>query len=72
MVELLRTNDPVKLSWLMAALAAEGIETFLFDQHMSVAGGSAVAIPRRLMVSEEDACGARRVLREMAELDDRS
>ena len=36
---------------------------------MSVLEGSAGAIPRRLMVSDEDADAARRILREVGELD---
>ena len=55
MVELLRTNDLVKLSFLGAVLRDGGIETIVLDQHMSVLEGSAGAIPRRLMVSDADA-----------------
>ena len=55
MVELLRTNDLVKLSFLDAVLRDGGIETIVLDQHMSVLEGSAAAIPRRLMVADEDA-----------------
>ncbi|MGH6959067.1 MAG: DUF2007 domain-containing protein, partial [Dongiaceae bacterium] len=38
--ELLRTNNPVQLSRLVALLAEDGIEAFVFDQHASgVLGG---------------------------------
>ena len=47
MVELLRTNDLVKLSFLGAVLRDGGIEPIVLDQHMSVLEGSAGAIPRR-------------------------
>ena len=70
MVELLRTNDLVKLSFLDAVLRDAGIEPIVLDQHMSVLEGSAGAIPRRLMVSDEDAEAARRILRDVDELDD--
>jgi len=70
MIELLRTNDLVKLSFLDAVLRDGGIETIVLDQHMSVLEGSAAAIPRRLMVSDEDAEAARRILRDVGELDD--
>ena len=70
MIELLRTNDLVKLSFLDAVLRDGGIEPIVLDQHMSVLEGSAAAIPRRLMVSDEDAEAARRILREVGELDD--
>ena len=54
MIELLRTNDPVLISWLRALLADLGIEAHVFDTHTSVLEGSAGAIPRRIMVAEED------------------
>lgn len=69
MVELLRLNDPVKLSWLIALLADSGIEAIVFDQHMSILEGSAAAIPQRLMVTDDDAEAAKRLLVEAGELD---
>ncbi len=54
MIELLRTNDPVLISWLSALLADEGIDAHVFDSHTSVLEGSAGAIPRRIMVAEDD------------------
>jgi hypothetical protein len=54
MIELLRTNDPVLISWLRSLLAGEGIELHVFDNHSSVLQGSAGAIPRRIMVAEVD------------------
>jgi Putative prokaryotic signal transducing protein len=54
MKELLRTNDPVRLSWAMARLADAGIESLVFDQHAAVVEGSIGAIQRRLMVAERD------------------
>jgi hypothetical protein len=62
MVELLRTNDPVHLSWAEALLAAEGIATVVLDGHMSILEGNVGAIPRRLMVDEEDLDDARALL----------
>ncbi|MGE4219855.1 MAG: DUF2007 domain-containing protein [Alphaproteobacteria bacterium] len=69
MREILRTTDPVRLSWLMALLAERRIEAVVFDGHMSVLEGSAGAIPRRLMVAEEDHAAALRVLREAGEIE---
>lgn len=66
MVELTRTNDPVLISWLRAALKGEGIEAIVLDTHMSVLEGSASAIPRRIMVDDDDLIRAQRVL-ELAE-----
>ena len=54
MKELLRTNDPVHLSWAMATLAQAGIECLVLDQHTSVVEGSIGAIQRRLMVAKGD------------------
>ena len=50
MKELFRSNDAVYLSFAQAVLKGEGIETLLFDAHMSVMDGSIGALPRRLMV----------------------
>lgn len=54
MKELIRSNDPVHLSWLQALLAGAGIETVILDTHTSIIEGSIGAIPRRLMVSADD------------------
>lgn len=62
MKELLRTNDVVKLSWLKALLADAGIEALVLDEHTSILEGSAGAIPRRLMVIDEDYRQARELL----------
>jgi putative signal transducing protein len=68
MVELLRTNDPVRLSWLTALLADAGIVAHVFDLHTSIAEGSIAAIERRLVVGPDDAAAARRLLAEAGEL----
>ncbi|MFQ5958390.1 MAG: DUF2007 domain-containing protein [Alphaproteobacteria bacterium] len=62
MVELLRTNDPVRLSWVRALLADARIESVVLDSHTSVVEGSIGAIPRRLMIDDDDLSRARRVL----------
>ena len=54
MREILRTSDVVKLSWLTALLANHDIDGVILDSHMSVLGGSGSAIPRRLMVVDEE------------------
>jgi len=53
MKELFRSNDAVYLSFAQAVLKGEGIETHLFDAHMSVMDGSIGALPRRLMVVDD-------------------
>ena len=54
MKELLRTNDPVRLSWLQALLKDSGIDSLVLDHHTSLVEGSIGAIPHRLVVAERD------------------
>ena len=65
--ELMRTNNAVLISWLTALLRSEGIELIMLDQHMSVLEGSAAAIPRRLMVADDDHARARRLIEDAGE-----
>ena len=60
--ELLRTNDPVRLSFLTALLADARIESIVLDMHTSVLEGSLGILPRRLMVAVDDWDDARDVL----------
>jgi len=53
MQEILRSNDVVYMSWITALLADSGIEAVMLDTHMSVLEGSVSAIPRRMMVINE-------------------
>jgi Putative prokaryotic signal transducing protein len=62
MNELLRTNDPVRLSFLQALLRDSGIDSLVLDHHTSLVEGSIGAIPRRLVVAERDYRRARAVL----------
>lgn len=62
MRELIRTNDPVLLSWLTARLDGAGIGHAVLDAHTSVMEGSIGAIPRRVMVLDEDEPAARTIL----------
>lgn len=63
MRELLRTNDAVQLARVTAILADEGIETFVFDQHLSSAfAGLVDLVQQRVMVADDDHAQARRIL----------
>lgn len=64
MKELLRTNNPVLVSWITAALDEQGIEVLVFDQNMSIMEGSLGILPRRVMVADEDLPQAKEVLRQ--------
>ena len=61
MIELLRSNDLVYLSYVIHLLDEAGIDHLLLDSHMSAVEGSIGAIPRRIMVPEESLEVARRV-----------
>ncbi len=62
MIELLRSNDVVTLSFVGVLLRDAGIESMLLDQHMSITEGSIGAFNRRLMVLDEDEAEARALL----------
>ena len=64
MREVLKTNDPILLNFAQALLADAGIETVIFDSHMSIMDGSMGFMPRRLMVSDDDLAEAQRVMKE--------
>ena len=62
MIELLRTNDPVVVSFVESLLRDAGIEFFVADQNMSIMEGSLGSLPRRVMIDEERVEVARRLL----------
>lgn len=64
MIELVRTNDPVFISWLMAHLEGAGVEAFMLDEHASVMDGSVLAVPRRIMVADDHVSAAQEILAE--------
>lgn len=64
MRELVRTNDEVLLSAIKALLQSANIPHLLLDQNMSVLEGSLGILPRRILVPEEHAPSARRLLKD--------
>lgn len=64
MRELLRTNDLVLLGAIEALLDAAEIGHLVADAHISALEGSIGILPRRLLVVDEDADRARRLLME--------
>lgn len=62
MIELLRTNDAVVISFVEALMRDAGIEFLVADQNMSVLDGSLGILPRRILVGEDEAGQARRIL----------
>ncbi|MBX9773351.1 MAG: DUF2007 domain-containing protein [Xanthobacteraceae bacterium] len=64
MREIVRTNDAVLISAIEALLQGAAIEHVVFDQNMSVLEGSIGMLPRRVMVADDQAAAARRLLTE--------
>ncbi|MEQ8281855.1 MAG: DUF2007 domain-containing protein [Parvibaculum sp.] len=62
MKELVRTGDPVLISYLTHRLTEAGIESFGMDAHMQRSLG---ILPQRIMVVDEDYEAARRILDEV-------
>jgi Putative prokaryotic signal transducing protein len=62
MVELIRSNDLVLLSYVRALLQAEHIEFVGLDEHMNMMDGNIGAIPRRVMVDDASLKRARQLL----------
>jgi hypothetical protein len=69
MIELVRTNNLVKLSWLVAQLQEENIEPIVLDYNISSVEGSISAFPCRVMVVEDDYTRARVILSEAEEIE---
>ena len=67
MQTIMQTNDPVRISFLRALLRDAGIDCLVFDEFASGVDGSIGAVPRRLVVADEDAAEARRILADSGE-----
>jgi len=67
MKELLRSNDLVEISWVMALLSDADIPARILDSNASVFEGSIGAIPRRIVVDDENLDEACRMLIEAGE-----
>ena len=62
MIELLRTNDVVALSFATTLLRDAGIGHMVMDENMSVLEGSVGVLPRRLLVERDGRAQAVRLL----------
>lgn len=62
MIELIRTNDAVIISFVQSLLRDARISCFVADQNMSVLDGSIGILPRRIMIDADDADEARQLL----------
>jgi tRNA1(Val) A37 N6-methylase TrmN6 len=59
---VLKTNNPVLLSFAQSLLADAHIESVVFDENAAVMDGSLGILPRRLMVADDDFARGRSVL----------
>jgi hypothetical protein len=64
MIELVRTNDAVIISFVESLMRDAGIACFVADQNMSILEGSIGLLQKRVMVDADQADAARRILRD--------
>lgn len=64
MIELIRTNDPVVISFVESLLRDSEIHYLLADQNMSIMEGSLGILPRRVLVDEKEEDRARQLLKD--------
>ncbi|HEX7076343.1 MAG TPA: DUF2007 domain-containing protein [Hyphomicrobiaceae bacterium] len=64
MREILRSNNPVLLSFVEVLLRDAGVQPLVADGNMSIMEGSIGVLPRRILVSTDDLTRARKVLQE--------
>ena len=62
MRELVRTNDMVLVSAVVALLDGARIHHMVLDQNMSVLEGSLGVLPRRILVADEQELTARQIM----------
>jgi hypothetical protein len=62
MLELVRTNNAVLISFIEALLKEAGIVFLVADQNMSIVEGSLGILPRRILVKSEDLAKAERII----------
>ena len=64
MIEMIRTNDAVLLSFAESLMKYAGIHCLIADQGMSILEGSLGMLPRRLLVDADREDEARAILRD--------
>lgn len=64
MEELLRSNDPVTISFVETLMREAGIGVLVADQNMSIMDGSLGILPRRILVEADRIDEARRIVRD--------
>ncbi|MGJ7040653.1 hypothetical protein J2Y63_003918 [Shinella sp. BE166] len=64
MIELIRTNDVVLLSFAESLMKEAGIHCLIADEAMSILEGSLGMLPRRFLVEADREDEARRILKD--------
>ena len=62
MIAVIKTNNPVTISFARSVLDDADIGWYIADTHASIIEGSIGAIPQRVMVLEDEAEDARKAL----------
>ena len=65
MIEVLRTNSPVRLDYATVLLNRAGCQPFVADRFMASAEGGISAFERRILVPDEHEARAREALKEL-------
>jgi len=63
MITIIKTNNPVTLSFAQSVLNDSRIGSFVADQNISILEGSIGVLAKRLMVLADDEFAARRALK---------
>lgn len=64
MREVLRSNDPILINFVVVLLRDDGLSPMIVDEHTSAVEGSIGVIPRRILVASDELAQAKRVLTE--------
>ncbi len=64
MIELVRTNDAVVISFVESLMRDAGIACFVADQNMSILEGSIGLLQKRVMVDADKVDEARHILKD--------
>tara|TARA_B100000963_G_scaffold348079_1_gene355149 strand:- start:100 stop:333 length:234 start_codon:yes stop_codon:yes gene_type:complete len=63
METILKSNDPVYISWVKSLLESNSIDFFVLDQEMSIMEGNITAIPVRILVNHSDVSRAIHIIK---------
>ena len=67
METIVKSNDPVYISWIKNLLSSNKIDFFVLDEEMSTMEGNITAIPVRVLVNDCDVSKANYIIRKHQE-----